>query len=74
MGLSGLYHFHDSMQVYFVKQCCFVGFMRVLMKQSEDKFTRDAFDAPKAGRPRSPNALTPAQRAKRYRARKKVLQ
>jgi hypothetical protein len=33
------------------------------MKQTEDKFTRDAFDAPKAGRPRSPNALTPAQRA-----------
>lgn len=43
------------------------------MKQTEDKFTRDAFDAPKAGRPRSPNALTPAQRAKRYRARQKAI-
>lgn len=47
--------------------------MGVLVKQSEDKFTRDAFDAPKAGRPRSPNALTPAQRAKQYRARQKAM-
>jgi hypothetical protein len=40
------------------------------MKQTEDKFTRDAFDAPKAGRPRSPNALTPAQRATLSKAMK----
>lgn len=42
------------------------------MKQQTDKFTRDAFDTPRAGRPSKPNAKTPAQRAKDYRARQKV--
>jgi hypothetical protein len=42
------------------------------MKQPSDKFTRDAFDTPRAGRPVKPNAKTPAQRAKDYRARQKA--
>lgn len=39
------------------------------MKQATDKFTRDVFDTPRVGRPFSPNAKSPAQRAKEYRAR-----
>jgi hypothetical protein len=39
------------------------------MKQPNDKFTRDAFDTPTRGRPRKPDAKTPAQRAKTYRDR-----
>lgn len=42
------------------------------MKQAADKFTRDAFDTPKRGRPSKPDAKTPAQRAKEYRARVKA--
>ncbi|MFZ6776231.1 hypothetical protein ACO0LD_05310 [Undibacterium sp. Ji83W] len=41
------------------------------MKQANDKFTRDAFDTPRPGRPPDPNAKTPAQRAREYRARQK---
>jgi hypothetical protein len=42
------------------------------MKQSTDKFTRDAFEAPRVGRPPKPDAKSPAQRAREYRARKKA--
>ncbi|MFZ6648891.1 hypothetical protein ACO0LO_24415 [Undibacterium sp. TJN25] len=42
------------------------------MKQQEDRFTRDTFATPVRGRPRKPDALTPAQRAKLYRQRKKA--
>lgn len=42
------------------------------VKQAGDDFTRDAFEAPRRGRPRKPDALTPAQRAKRYRERNKA--
>jgi hypothetical protein len=42
------------------------------MKQPEDRFTRDAFATPQRGRPRKPDAMTPAQRAKAYRLRKKA--
>ncbi len=42
------------------------------MKQQEDRFTRDAFATPLRGRPRKPDALTPAQRSKAYRARQKA--
>lgn len=44
------------------------------MKQQADKYTRDAFDTPKRGRPSKPDAKTPAQRAKAYGARKKANQ
>lgn len=37
------------------------------MKQASDIFTRDLIDKPKRGRPAKPDALTPAQRAQRYR-------
>lgn len=43
-----------------------------MAKQSNDKFTRDAFDKPRVGRPVEPNAKSPAQRAKEYRARVKA--
>lgn len=39
------------------------------MKQPNDKFTRDAFDTPRRGRPSKVDAKTPAQRAKEYRDR-----
>ncbi len=42
------------------------------MKQSADKFTRDVFETSRVGRPPSPNAKSPAQRAKEYRARVKA--
>nr|WP_315468244.1 hypothetical protein [uncultured Undibacterium sp.] len=42
------------------------------MKQTNDKFTRDAFDTPRRGRPRKADAKTPAQRSKEYRARVKA--
>jgi hypothetical protein len=42
------------------------------MKQTNDKFTRDAFDTPRRGRPLKVDAKTPAQRAKEYRARLKA--
>lgn len=41
------------------------------MKQPEDKFTVDAFAKPRRGRPPKPDAKTPAQRMREYRARKK---
>jgi hypothetical protein len=37
------------------------------MRQAADLYTLDLIDKPKRGRPRKPDALTPAQRAKRYR-------
>jgi len=42
------------------------------MKNPNDKFTRDAFDTPRRGRPRKVDAKTPAQRAKDYRDRLKA--
>lgn len=42
------------------------------MKQPADQFTRDLLDKPKRGRPRKPDALTPAQRARAYRARQRA--
>lgn len=44
------------------------------MKQQADQFTRDAFETPRRGRPRKPDAKTPAQRMREYRARRKVNQ
>ena len=44
------------------------------MKQPEDRFTIDLIDKPGRGQPRKANALTPAQRAKRYRARQALMQ
>jgi len=41
------------------------------VKQAADLYTRDLIDKPKRGRPRKPDALTPAQRAKRYRDKRK---
>lgn len=43
-----------------------------MAKQAIDAFTLDLLDKPKRGRPRKPNALTPAQRAKAYRQRLKA--
>ena len=43
-----------------------------MTKQREDKFTIDAFDAPRRGRPPVLNPKTLAQRSREYRARKKV--
>lgn len=37
------------------------------VKQADDVYTLDLIDKPKRGRPRKPDALTPAQRAQRYR-------
>lgn len=42
------------------------------VKQAADTFTRDLLDKPKRGRPRKPDALTPAERARRYRAANKA--
>lgn len=39
------------------------------MKQKSDCFTADIFDKNPVGRPRKPDAKTPAQRAKAYRDR-----
>lgn len=41
------------------------------MKQAGDDFTRDLLGNNKRGRPRKPDALTPAQRARAYRARQR---
>jgi hypothetical protein len=41
------------------------------MKQPEDKFTRDAFELPRRGRPRKPDAKSGAQRQREFRERKK---
>lgn len=42
------------------------------VKQAQDHFTRDLLDKPKRGRPPKPDAKTPAQRAREYRAREKA--
>jgi hypothetical protein len=42
------------------------------VKQQCDAYTVDFLDAPRRGRPRKPNALTPAERAKRYRENKRA--
>ena len=42
------------------------------MKQDADRYTLDLLDKPKRGRPRKPDALTAAERAMRYRARKRA--
>lgn len=41
------------------------------MKQKDDVFTGDIFGKNPVGRPRKPDAKTPAQRMKEYRQRKK---
>lgn len=40
-----------------------------MAKQAADHFTLDLLDKPKRGRPRKPDAMTPAQRARDYRER-----
>lgn len=44
------------------------------MKQAADRYTLplDGVDKPRRGRPAKPDAMTPAQRAKRYRERLKA--
>ena len=42
-----------------------------MAKQKSDQFTRDIFGKNPVGRPRKPDAKTPAQRAKAYRDRHK---
>lgn len=42
------------------------------VKQAADTFTLDLLDKPKRGRPRKPDALTAAERARRYRAANKA--
>lgn len=41
------------------------------MKSPVDKFTRDAFDKPRRGRPAKPDAKSNAQRQREWRARRK---
>ncbi len=43
-----------------------------MAKQTADTYTLDLLDKPRRGRPRKPDAKTPAQRAREYRARKKA--
>lgn len=43
------------------------------MKQANDAYTRDLIDKPKRGRPRKVDALSQAERAAKYRARKRSL-
>ena len=45
-----------------------------MARQAADSFTLDLLSKPGRGRPRKPNALTPAQRARRYRAARKTSQ
>lgn len=42
-----------------------------MAKQREDRFTADMFGKNPVGRPRKPEAKTPAQRMREYRLRKK---
>jgi hypothetical protein len=42
-----------------------------MAKQTADTYTLDLLDRPKRGRPRKPDAKTPAQRAREYRARRR---
>jgi len=41
------------------------------MKQASDKYTVDAFEKPRRGRPPIPHPKTPAQRQREYRQRQK---
>lgn len=41
------------------------------MRQADDRYTLELLPRPGRGRPRKADALTPAQRAKAYRMRKK---
>lgn len=41
------------------------------MKQASDKFTLDAFDSPRRGRPAKPDAKSNAQRQREWRQRQK---
>lgn len=43
-----------------------------MAKQAADLYTLDLLDKPKRGRPRKPNALTDAERARAYRVRKRA--
>lgn len=43
-----------------------------MAKQAADLYTLDLLEKPKRGRPKKPDALTPAQRAKAYRERLKA--
>lgn len=43
-----------------------------MAKQAQDLYTVDMLDKPKRGRPRKPNAMTDAQRAREYRARQRA--
>ena len=43
-----------------------------IVKQASDLYTRDLIDKPKRGRPRKPDAMTDAQRARAYRARQRA--
>lgn len=43
-----------------------------MAKQVSDTYTLDLLDKPKRGRPRKPDAKTPAQRAREYRARQRA--
>lgn len=42
-----------------------------MAKQKNDHYTADIFGKNPVGRPRKPNAMTPAQRARAYRQRHK---
>jgi hypothetical protein len=42
------------------------------VKQAADRFTPDFLERPRRGRPRKPDALTPAARSKAYRARRRA--
>lgn len=42
-----------------------------MAKQKEDEFTKDAFSAPRRGRPRKTDTKSNAQRQREFRARKK---
>jgi len=44
----------------------------MVMKQPDDLFTLDAFDKPRRGRPRKPNAKSGAQRQREYRLRRRL--
>lgn len=69
IGTLSRLHFSASL---LCKATLISGFFGAFMKQKEDKFTRDAFEAPKVGRPLKPDAKSPAQRAREYRLRKKT--
>ncbi len=43
-----------------------------MAKQAQDLYTVDMLDKPKRGRPRKPDAMTDAQRAREYRKRQRA--